>query len=152
MFRPKRTNSKYCSRPCQWINNGGKNKKPVSWWKNQRGYIEGRIWLPDGAQIRVKQHRFIMEGILNRTLQPDEDVHHIDGNKLNNNPSNLRLVSHGEHSTFHNTNRKHRRGYTMNLTENERTARAIRAIAIDLSRMGHAAIAKATENKEGELN
>jgi len=29
-------------------------------------------------------------------------VHHIDGNKLNNNPKNLMLLDFGTHSTLHN--------------------------------------------------
>jgi hypothetical protein len=59
-----------------WSKNGGRNKKPESWWQTSNGYIEGKIWLPDGTQIRVKQHRFVVEGILGRALLSDEDVHH----------------------------------------------------------------------------
>jgi hypothetical protein len=98
VFRPLRTASKYCSRECSWENNGGRNKKAESWWINSRGYIEGRIWV-NGAQKRVKKHRLIMELALGRDLLPEEDVHHIDGNKQNNRRENLELIYHGDHST-----------------------------------------------------
>lgn len=146
MFRPLRENSYYCSRPCAWVNNGRRIRRADSWWKNSRGYIEGRLWLDDGTQIRVKEHRFIMEGIIGRPLLPIEDVHHKDGNKTNNNPNNLEIIEHGKHSTNSNLNRIHKKGYKLNLSEAERNARSLRAIAIRLAEKGRAAIAKAEGN------
>ena len=58
VFRPKREDSKYCSRKCAWKNNGGHNKKQESWWLNSRGYIEGRVWIGN-KQIRVKQWTYL---------------------------------------------------------------------------------------------
>ncbi|MFA5377406.1 MAG: HNH endonuclease signature motif containing protein [Dehalococcoidia bacterium] len=139
-FRPLRESSKYCSRRCLWDGNGGFNKKQESWWKNSKGYIEGRIWLPDGTQISVKQHRFIMEGIIGRPLDKDEDVHHINGNKSDNRPGNLEIVPHGEHSKYHNKNREHKRGYNMNLSPQERRNRSLRAISMQLYKMGRDAL------------
>jgi hypothetical protein len=40
---------------------------------------------------RVREHRHVMEQIVGRPLLPDEVVHHIDHDKLNNAPGNLRL-------------------------------------------------------------
>lgn len=142
-FRPRRATSKYCSRQCLWQNNGGKNRKPICWWKNAKGYIEGRVWVTPTKQIRVKQHRYIMAGIIGRELHPWEDVHHIDGVKSNNSPSNLVLISHGDHTRITNTEREYSRGYTLNLSVHEREARSLRAISSDLSTRGRAAIAKA---------
>lgn len=139
-FRPYRATSKYCSKACKWANNGGRNKKPVTWWKNQKGYIEGRIWLADGTQIRVKQHRWIVEGILGRPLEASEDVHHINGVKDDNRPENLQVLEHGEHAKVTNSEREYQRGYKLNLTEEEREARSFRAIAMELDKMGRAAI------------
>lgn len=42
-----------------------------------------------------------MEQYLGRKLRPDEIVHHIDGNKLNNNIENLKIMTRGEHSKLH---------------------------------------------------
>lgn len=127
-FQPKRSGSKYCSNRCRWNNNGGWNKKPETWWINDRGYMEGRIWLPNGKKKTVKKHRLVMESIIGRPLLPTEDVHHVDGNRLNNDPSNLRLMTHGGHSDISNTNRVYKKGYTLNLTDEERANRSQRAI------------------------
>lgn len=43
----------------------------------------------DGRQM--KEHRFVMERMIGRPLLPDENVHHRDGNKSNNEPGNLEL-------------------------------------------------------------
>lgn len=48
------------------------------------------------------EHRVVAEEILQRELHPGEVVHHIDGNKRNNDPDNLMVfVSQGEHARFH---------------------------------------------------
>lgn len=48
-----------------------------------------RIRTPDGRWI--DEHRHAMEIKLDRELLPSENVHHIDGSKLNNEPENLEL-------------------------------------------------------------
>lgn len=63
---------------------------------NARGH---RVIRKDGRE--VKEHRAVMEAHLGRPLRPDELVHHIDGNKLNNDLSNLRVTTFGEHTTGH---------------------------------------------------
>lgn len=49
----------------------------------------------------VKMHRAVMEEHLGRRLSPDEIVHHIDGDKTNNDISNLDVMPRGEHSSLH---------------------------------------------------
>ena len=52
----------------------------------------------------VHEHRVVAERILGRKLKSGEVVHHIDGNKRNNNPENLHIFSsqkeHAEHHQF----------------------------------------------------
>lgn len=52
----------------------------------------------------VYEHRLVAEKKLGRRLSPEEQVHHIDGDKQNNHPDNLEIVSDAEHHVRH---RKH---------------------------------------------
>jgi hypothetical protein len=59
-----------------------------------------------GHRINTKyfqEHRLIMEKHLGRKLLPfpQEVVHHIDGNRLNNDISNLQVMSGSEHTKLH---------------------------------------------------
>ena len=53
----------------------------------------------------VLYHRIVMENHLGRVLTADEVVHHIDGDKFNNDISNLRLMSNDEHVKLHSSSR-----------------------------------------------
>lgn len=61
-------------------------------------------------------HRVVAETVLlGRSLKPGEIVHHIDGNKLNNDPGNLRVMTQSEHVRLHHAEmlvaRKIKAGY-----------------------------------------
>lgn len=60
-----------------------------------------RVYLHDSKQV-ISYPRFLMEQKLGRTLLADEQVHHIDGNPLNNNLDNLEIKLIGEHQREHN--------------------------------------------------
>lgn len=45
----------------------------------------------------VREHRLVMERELGRYLEPAEIVHHQDGDKANNDPSNLRVYETNSH-------------------------------------------------------
>lgn len=49
----------------------------------------------------VSYPKLLMENILGRQLEPDEHVHHKDGNPLNNNPWNLAVINISEHVRLH---------------------------------------------------
>lgn len=52
-------------------------------------------------------HRVVAEQMLGRPLEKGEIVHHIDGNKRNNDPSNLMVFKNqSEHARWHASHRK----------------------------------------------
>lgn len=65
------------------------------------------VYAPDhpykNHRNKVYKHRLVMEEHIGRYLTEDELVHHIDENPKNNDISNLKIVTKGEHQTIHKT-------------------------------------------------
>jgi hypothetical protein len=53
---------------------------------SRKGY---KVFYKNGKHI--KEHRYVMEQHLGRKLSQNEHIHHIDGNRLNNNLKNLEI-------------------------------------------------------------
>lgn len=78
-------------------------------WKggriNQNGYVSillNEKWVTTGKRKYKREHRIITEKYLGRLLTRYEQVHHIDGNKKNNNIENLMLFANAkEHTKYH---------------------------------------------------
>lgn len=66
-------------------------------WKG--GYITSQGYLRLGDQGLA--HVVVMKNFIKGPLPQGHDVHHIDFNKLNNDISNLRLMSHADHLRLH---------------------------------------------------
>ena len=102
--------SHYLSKRCKSCSKKGKlnpayEKKPHN-YKGAHLLTDGYL----GYNIKNKKyrlHRLIMENYIGRKLKKSEVVHHVDGNKLNNNIDNLEIIRDGYHSRLHFKGRKY---------------------------------------------
>lgn len=93
----------------RWYICGHNSRPPTTGRKKHGGYIE--IKCRDHPRVAqdgyIGEQRLVMEAKLGRYLEPTEVVHHIDGNRENNDPANLMLFSNnGEHVRFHALERR----------------------------------------------
>jgi hypothetical protein len=87
--------TRYCSYKCMWKNLSENSKGSV----DSLGY---RVISVNGK--RYREHRYLMEQELNRKLETKEHVHHVDGNKLNNDINNLEVLMESDHHKLHAKN------------------------------------------------
>lgn len=107
-----RRTGEYCSNQCRLE---ALNAKPRSHREGlysrgltAKGYIRGAVWR-DGRQRWVMEHVYVMEQIVGRRLTQRERVHHINGDRTDNRPENLRLYpSHKAHLLAEHTDMLHR--------------------------------------------
>lgn len=104
---PCRYKSKFCNKKCYFSYRKKffvKDNAPS--WKGGRRINNGYWWIHNpqfnGRKSNyVAEHRFIMETLLGRKLSRNEEIHHIDGNCLNNDIKNLCIMSPREHARIH---------------------------------------------------
>lgn len=64
--------------------------------RETNGYLE--IYLDGRWQFL---HRYIAQEKMKGKIRPEHEVHHIDGNKRNNHPSNLSVLPKWQHQAIH---------------------------------------------------
>lgn len=105
-FKKKRhTTGKYCGRKCAWEARGGTEfnrriaqESAQKRGDKQRGKGEGKAYRKLNGR---HEHRIIAEKIFGRPLKFIDVVHHKDGNKLNNDPDNLEVITRAQHMLEH---------------------------------------------------
>lgn len=104
---PTRPARRFCSRQC-WLkvhNNPERNAEvgrgsavKVRAHQPTLGQSNGRTY----AKLHGRhEHRRVAEQKLGRLLRSDEIVHHLDGDKRNNTPENLQVLTRREHILEH---------------------------------------------------
>ena len=100
--RKNKTTMCFCSQKCS-----------INYMKGENSYAYKNGFVINSAGYKcikigdkyIYEHRLIMEEHLKRKLKSYEVVHHIDGNKLNNNIKNLKLMKKSEHDKLHTERR-----------------------------------------------
>lgn len=91
--RKRKTEQRYCSKDC--------------WAKGYFVHPEGYVYLympnhPDSiSNGMILEHRYVMEQKIGERIDKDMIVHHINGDRADNRPSNLQLMTKSEHHKFH---------------------------------------------------
>ena len=96
----KKSYSKKTSRKNPVINSNGY----VSWTEYELDKSGYRIKHKSGKgnrRIETFEHRVVVEEHIGRKLEPDECIHHINFNKLNNNIDNLWICNRKTHNKAH---------------------------------------------------
>jgi HNH endonuclease len=106
-FTPDRSNkaARFCSKRCVWKGTRGPsyNAEVARASAAKRGDMlrdrgDGEGYRKVGGR---HEHRVIAEQMLGRPLTKGEVVHHRDGNKRNNAPENLEVMTQAEHMREH---------------------------------------------------
>jgi hypothetical protein len=92
--------------------NARRGEKCPSWKGGKRITAKGYITIKRPEHHRADRRGYVMEHIVvfeeatGIKVPPNCAVHHIDGNKANNNINNLCLMTHGAHTAYHNRKRR----------------------------------------------
>lgn len=68
-------------------------------WIREHRYIAEKYLMTDEQSVEIDGKRY---------LSPEFDVHHKDGNKLNNDPENLEIITRSDHGKYHCNFHKHK--------------------------------------------
>ena len=96
-----RGKGKFCSRSCMGkAQSKDRSGSGSSSWIGGRVVINGYVHVREGKWY-VREHRKIIEEAMGQPLRSDELVHHVNGNKTDNDPDNLTVMDWASHQAFH---------------------------------------------------
>lgn len=96
-FKPCKPTSVTCSARCRNVHTSRKTAEKRSQKLLEKSSDASGYTKRNGRH----QHRIVAEAMLGRPLLSSEIVHHKDGNKRNNNPENLEVMTQSEHCKKH---------------------------------------------------
>lgn len=93
-------------------------------------YKSVRVIDEDGKSHKRRRHVLIVEATIGRRLFAHECVHHIDGDKHNNDPSNLQLMTRSEHARHEVTLARQKWPHKYIMRRDVKTGRLIKIEAV----------------------
>ena len=103
MCRCCRVSRNECHKPLQGITGPNHPTWKGGRRKDREGYLQTYAplhpWPRRGGYVR--EHVRIVEIHIGRRIKPNENVHHVDGDRGNNALGNLQLLTKSEHSRLH---------------------------------------------------
>jgi hypothetical protein len=107
----------------------GHNRRHTSF-----GWKEQGQWYVSVNGKKKAFHRYVIEQRDGRKLGPDDIVHHVDHDPLNNDPENLVVLSRAEHIRLHRLKDKNKRW----ASEEKERASALRALGMTIQEIAWA--------------
>lgn len=71
----------------------GRPSKPVG---SRKVTLSGAVLIKQVDNTWAYEHRLVMEMVIGRKLNPDEEVRHLNGNHEDNRPENLYIFANGK--------------------------------------------------------
>lgn len=91
--------------------------------KRGKGYLQIKVCI-DKGQFAVWAHRLVWT-VIHGPIPPGLEPNHRDGDKTNNHPENLELVTRGEnHMHAYRTGLRHRTNYAADMSQEAKALRA----------------------------